>query len=636
MTNKEILKKMFASPSKYVDPIYYFVTVSNEIQRKVDYSTYIEKSIKIASKNNKSNLLKLLHQNSKVRSERAYDPHKYIMNHPSYKYAIDVVNGDAIAGEYVVKQCQQFLDDFNNPNSKYFIDVEEMIKITNLLKLINMATGLKAGTSAYDALAGFQWFFIINILCIKHKSDPSKRRYETATLLIGRKNGKTFLTALIFILLLLTEPEFSEFYSVSADRELSSIVKKELEQAIEKSPKLQKHFSVTRQEIRCLLTNSKFVPLATSNNRMDGRRCQVYLADEVGALKDRYPIESMQSSQMNMKNRLGIMISTAYENFYNPMIEEVSYAEKVLDGSIDNETYFSLLYRPNDTKDWMSDQSLLEANPLANDLQDNLDYLKKQRGGAIEMPSKKKNFMTKHMNIFVDGDDSEVFISTETLQECRINSYDWRGREVYIGVDLSQTTDNTAVSMSTYDIESEKIISKSWVFYPADNQEEKSRIERLDYRSMAQQGYAFPCGDKVIDYSFVEDFVLSLEEKYGVVIQGIAYDRYNAISSANKWSNAGYMTIEVQQHSSTLHPATKLLRERILSHDFLYETNPLFEINVANARLVYDTNLNSYVNKKRSNGKIDMLAATINSIALLRPIIELSDEQRNQSLVSVF
>ena len=98
-------------------------------------------------------------------------------------------------------------------------------------------------------------------------------------------------------------------------------------------------------EIRCLLTKSKFVPLATSNNRMDGRKANVFVADEVGALRNRNPIDSMESSQMNMINRTGILISTAYESLENPMAEEVHYAEKVIDGVIEDEELFAMLYK---------------------------------------------------------------------------------------------------------------------------------------------------------------------------------------------------------------------------------------------------------------------------------------------------
>lgn len=99
---------------------------------------------------------------------------------------------------------------------------------------------------------------------------------------------KTFLTAIIFIILMLTEPEYSEFYSVAPTRELSSIIKKEMSQLIEKSPLISKHFEILTSEIRCEATNSKFVPLATTNNTMDGRLATAYVADEVDNLPPFY------------------------------------------------------------------------------------------------------------------------------------------------------------------------------------------------------------------------------------------------------------------------------------------------------------------------------------------------------------
>ena len=546
----------------------------------------------------------------------------YIEEHAAYQYAVQVTEKQIIAGKYVIKACQQFLDEYNNPDSKYYLDESDIKKITELTKLINMATGLKAGTPTHDALGGFQWFFIINALCWKHKDEPIKRRFEKSVLLIARKSGKSFLVALIFILLLLIEPEFSEFYSVAPDRELSSIVKKEVEQTIEKSPLIQKHFYITKGRIECTLTKSVYVPLANSENRMDGRKANVFVADEVGALRTRYPIDAMQSSQMNMVNRTGILISTAYESLNNPMTEEVEYAEKVLNGLVEDETLFALLYKPDDPKDWISDKSMLEANPLCIDVPDNLDYLKKQRNTAVELPSMKKNFLTKHMNIFVDGADAEVYISTDDLKKCMVEDYDWNGREVYIGVDLSQTTDNTAISMVTYDHEEDNYVAASWAFLPEDNVETKTRVEKVDYRMMRDNGYCFFCGDRVISYRYVEDFVLSLEEKYGVKIKGIGYDRYNCISSANRWYEEGYDTVEIKQHSSVLHPATKLVKERVLKQNFKYVKNRLLEINFSNAREVKDTNLNTYVNKKKSIGKIDMVVSILNAMALWNKDVE--------------
>lgn len=553
----------------------------------------------------------------------------YIEEHAAYQYAVQVTEGEVIAGKYVIKTCQEFLDEYHNPDSKYFLDEADLKKITNLTKLINMATGLKAGTPVHDSLGGFQWFFLANALCWKHKDNPEKRRFEKSVLLIARKSGKSFLVALIFIILLLIEPEFSEFYSVAPDRELSSIIKKEIEQAISASPLISKHFQVVRGEVRCLLTKSKFIPLANSENRMDGRKANVFVADEVGALRNRYPIDAMESSQMNMVNRTGILISTAYESLQNPMIEEVEYAKKVLDGVVEDESLFSLLYMPDDPKDWLSDKSMFESNPLCYSLPDNTEYLKKKRSTALAFPSMKKNFLTKHMNIFVDGDDSEVYISTDDFKKCRIDDYDWFGREVYIGVDLSQTTDNTAISMVTFDVEKDEYVAQSWAFLPEDNAEQKTKIEKVDYFMMRDNGYAFFCGDRVISHRFVEDFVLSLEKNYGVDIKGIGYDRYNCIASANRWYENGLNTVEVRQHSSVLHPATKLLKERVLKEKFKYLKNQLLEINISNAREVVDTNLNTYVNKKKSTGKIDMVVSILNALSLWNSDVE-------EGLVSIY
>ena len=70
---------------------------------------------------------------------------------------------------------------------------------------------------------------------------------------------KSFLVGLIIILLMLLEAEFSQMYSVAPDRSLSSIVKKEVQQMIESSPKIQKYFKALRSEIRCSLKKSIFL-----------------------------------------------------------------------------------------------------------------------------------------------------------------------------------------------------------------------------------------------------------------------------------------------------------------------------------------------------------------------------------------
>ena len=349
----------------------------------------------------------------------------------------------------------------------------------------------------------------------------------------------------------------------------------------------------------------------------------MYVADEVGALRDSYPIQAMQSSQMNMVNRTGILISTAYQSTDNPMTQEVEYAEKVLDGIIEDDALFSLLYKPDDPKEWMTDKSLIEANPLIETVKENFDYLVKLRNTAIEMPGTRSNFLTKHMNIFVDGDVSEAYMNIDDLQPNKIDYFDWRGKEVYIGVDLSLTTDNTAVSMVHYDFEKQKYYTKSWSFIPEDGVADKIQKERVDYHLMRDSGWAYFCGDRVIDYRFVEDFIMSLEKKYDVKIKGIGYDKYQAISSMRRISEeAGYEAIEVVQAPLNLHSTFKTIKEHVLKGNFHYEKNDLLEIHFKNAKQVESNNLDMYVNKKKSSGKIDMLFSTADAVFLWHKEIE--------------
>ena len=440
---------------------------------------------------------------------------------------------------------------------------------------------------------------------------------------ICRKNFKTFTIATIFILLFLTEPQFSKFYSVAPDGALSREIKEAMSETIRSSPlvyefKENKRFKILRDYISFKPKQSTYIPLSYSTSRMDGRLPTAFCADEVGALPTSYAIEAIKSGQLNILNKLGFIISTKYPTIDNPFEDEVNYSKKVLDGLQKDETRFSLLYEPDKTKGWETDDLILkQANPVALEIPEIWEDLIKKRAYAVAVDSARENFVTKHCNIIYQGVGTETYIDVKDVRDCKVSHIDWGGRVVYVGFDLSQTTDNTAVSMVSLD-EDNNILADSFAFIPEGRIEEKTIKEKVNYRELLKTGKVIACGDRVIDYSVVENFILSLEEKFGVMIQAIAYDRYNALSSAQKLEQNGYNLIEARQHSSVLHPATKLLKEKILSQEFKYEENKLLEINFQNARCAYDTNKNAYVHKKKSNGKVDMVVSLLNAVYILQ------------------
>ena len=523
--------------------------------------------------------------------------------------------------KYVKLQMRDFMKVCEGKNKTYCVSKNKLKQVENILKILIMPKGLKAGQTLYQCTTGYQWLMYTAMLCVVRRDNENKRRYETGLLEICRKNFKTYTVATIFILLFLTEPKFSKFYSVAPDGALSREIREAIAETIRSSPliyeyKGNKRFKILRDYIMFKPTQTQYIPLSFSTSRMDGRLPNAFCADEVGALPTNYPIEAMRSGQLNILNKLGFIISTKYPTIDNPFESEVEYAKKVLDGIVKDDTEFALLYEPDNPKNWETDDLVLQqSNPVALEIPEIWDDLIKKRARAIVEESSRENFLTKHCNIIYQGAGTETYIDTKDVQACKVANIDWNGRVVYLGLDLSETNDNTAVSMVSVD-EDNNILEDSWSFIPEGRIEEKTQFEKVNYRALAQKGHVIPCGDRVIDYGAIEEFILGLEERLGVQIQAIGYDRWNALSTAQKLENAGYNLVEVKQHSSVLHPPTKLLKEKILSGEFAYTENKLLEINFQNARCVYDNNKNLYVNKKKSKGKVDMVVSLIDAMYL--------------------
>ena len=524
--------------------------------------------------------------------------------------------------KYVKLQMKEFIKIWDGKDKKYIISQSKLKQVEGVLKLLVMPKGLKAGESLYNCSTGYQWLIYTAVLCTVHRDNPKKRRYELGLLEIPRKNFKTYTVATLFILLFISEPSFSKFYSVAPDGALSREIREAIAETLKSSKavyeyKGEKRFKILRDYIFFKPLQTTYTPLAFSTSRMDGRLPNVFCADEVGALPTNYPIEAMQSGQLNILNKLGFIISTKYPTIDNPLEEWVSYAKKVLDGLQDDDTIFSLLYEPNNTKNWETDDLVLkQANPVALEIPEIWDDLLKKRAKAIAMESARENFVTKHCNIIYQGAETETYIDVKDVQACKVSNLEWSGRVVYLGLDLSETNDNTSVAMVSVD-DADNILAEVVAFIPEGRIEEKNAYEKVDYREFVRACKAIACGDRVIDYAVVEDFILAIENKYNVQVQAIGYDRYNALSTAQKLERAGYNTVEIRQHSSVLHPPTKLLKEKILKGEFKYTENRLMEINFQNARCTYDTNKNLYVNKKKSKGKVDMVVALINAVYLL-------------------
>lgn len=565
-----------------------------------------------------------------------------IKDSKAYEYAKWCTEGHRYVGKYVKLQADAWVNIVDGNDPEAWIDEEEFSRISNILKLMNhpdlttiSEVGQALNVTLHDGIEDYAWWLIIATFCTKHVRKGKKtnaRYYQTVLLEICRKNFKTFYSAVIFIIGMLIEPQFSRFFSVAPDFKLSNELRLAVRKIIKVSPLLADRFKVNRDMILCKITESEYVPLAYSNDRMDGKLANIYLADEAGAM-DSYPVEAMRSSQITLLNKLGIIISTQYPNDNNVMIDEIDHAKKVLDGLKDNKRYFAMLYEPDDDliKEWeTNDLVIYQSNPVAYANELVFEAILEKRVSAVEYENKRENYLCKHNNIQYQGLGTEGFIGIDKVKPQKIeeNPGFWKGKLVYLGLDLSITDDNTSVAMVTE--WKNEIYSKVVGFLPTDKIDIKTKKEAVDYKKFISLGNCFACGEEVIDYGFVEKYVMALEKTYGVEVAQIGYDRMNAMSTAQKLEEHGLEVVEVKQHSSVLHPATKLLYESILNKSFHYEDNRLLEINFQNARCTYDTNMNKYINKKKSAGKVDMVVSLIIALYLLQ------QEQLNGKDVSIY
>ncbi len=528
------------------------------------------------------------------------------------RYAKKVVAGKEITTKEVIVQCAWFIRDLEKQEDEdypYYLDEEELNRIQGILTLLNFATGLGViGKNILEGLEDFQAFFIVNIFGWRFKDNKEKYRYRDVTLFIPRKNAKTFICALILIILMLTEDNYSEFYSICLDRDLAGEVKKAMTQIIDASPAIGKYFKTSTTlsgKITCKITNSFYQARTAEANRNNSIRPSAFIADEVGAFRDNKNIAAMKSGQLNVKNPLRFKLTTAYAETESIMIEELDYIRKVYDGVVEDDRMFALLYYAEEEHAW-DDIGLMQANPLR--IEENYQEIRDNRKTALEKPSERAEFLTKHMNIFVNDIKEDPYIVFDRWKKCEVKKIDLQGKEVAVGVDLSLTTDLTAVDILYK--EDGKYYIKAHAFLPENSI--NTRREKIDYRQMAELDYCTITKGDIVDYNLVESHIRSIEETYNCKIKVIVSDPFNAVQMMQSLAE-DYEVILIKQTYGNLSPPLKSFRNDVYLGNVVYEENKLLDWNMSNATTVTgrttDDILLAKVNKNKH--RIDMVMAAI-------------------------
>jgi phage terminase large subunit-like protein len=527
------------------------------------------------------------------------------------KYATDVVDDKEITTWEVKKQCEIFLDDYNNRQYQsefgFYFDKDKLKIINDLLKLMNFATGFVAGKQVLECLAPFQCFFIVNIFGWRFKDNKDKFRYNDNTLFIARKNSKTATIALVFILLMLTEQQYSEFYSICLTKELASEIKKIMAQIINASPLIKKYFTISLPKtgrITCNLTHSYFEPRVSEAGKNNSIRPSAFVSDEHANFTENSNFTAMQSGQKNVINPLVFRTTTAYAINNSIMEEDLDTIRKVYHGVVDNERMFALIYYADKEHIW-DDIGLQQANPLR--LKENYDIMREDRAKALVQDNLKETFITKTCNVFIQENSEEKYINIEEWKKCCVETIDFVGKEVVVGVDLSISTDLTAISIMYK--ENGKYYLHSKGFLPSETLDQ--RREKIDYRQYARAGYCEIHEGYIINYTKIEEYIRNIESTYNCKIKRIVSDPYNAVQMMESLAK-DFDVLILKQTYTNLSAPTKAFRDDVYKGNVIYQKNKLLDWCVSCATLQKGKSEDVMLAKENKNKqRIDLLVASV-------------------------
>lgn len=530
------------------------------------------------------------------------------------KYAEDVKSGKEITTWEVRKEVDNYyknLEAQDKDDFSYYLDIKKLKIINNLLKLLFFADGIGVtGKSALEGITGFQAFLLVNIFGWRFKSNPLKFKNRDIVLYIARKNAKTWIVAIIFILLMLTEPNYSEFYSICMSKDLAAEVRKAIVKTIESSPAINKHFKISKTftgRIECLLTHSFFQPRVAEAGKNNSIKPNAFVSDEHAFFTSKDNYNAMRSGQRNVINPITFITTTAYAESNSIMNDDLHYIREILRGNITNDRMFALIFYAEKEHLW-DDTGLYQANPLR--IEDNYQEIRDSREKAMIITDEKEEYITKSMNVMLETNEDDHYIDMDIWKKGRVKHIDFTGKHIVVGVDMSSTGDLTAVGAMF--IEEETIYCNSHGFLPEIGLEK--RRESFNYiESERRNECTIMKGVREIQYDKVEEYIRSLETERGAIIDCIVVDPKFAQDLTNNLER-DYEIVKCSQTYTCLSGATKDFRRKSNNNKVVYEANELLDWNMSNAiteKGKADDEMIAKFNKFKNKVRIDLVAVLV-------------------------
>ena len=376
---------------------------------------------------------------------------------------------------------------------------------------------------------------------------------------------------------------------------------------VKSSPALRAKVASFRDNLHIVGTASKYQPLSSDKDSLDGLNIHGVIADEVHAWKGRALWDVLVTALGKRRQSLLFAITTAGYDRHSVCFEQHSYSEKVLSGIIEDDTWFAWIAGLDEDDDWEDESCWVKANPALGTMV-KLAELRTAASKAKESPGAMNAFLRLRLNVWTSQHTLWMPMAAWDARGSPFDPALLAGRESFAGLDLSTTTDISALVLVFPPIEGDPLwYVLPYFFIPADNISERVKRDRVPYDVWKRQEHFICTEGNVIDYDAIRVKVTDLAEIYN--IREIAFDRWNATQLTTQLAGDGFETVQFGQGFNSMNAPTKRLLELVLSSELAHGGNPVLRWMASNVTVRQDPAGNLKPDKAKSTEKIDGIVA---------------------------
>ncbi|EMQ4854949.1 terminase large subunit [Morganella morganii] len=533
------------------------------------------------------------------------------------RYAEQVVAGEIVTGELIRLACQRFLDDLERgPERDIFFIEERAQHILDFYQFVPHVKGALAGKPI--ELMPWHTFILINIFGFviplvdelsgeaQHDDDGDPvlvRRFRTAYNEVARKNAKSTLSSGIGLYMTGADGEGgAEVYSAATTRDQARIVFEDAKNMVKKArSSLGRLFEFNKLAIYQERSASKFEPLSSDANNLDGLNIHCGIVDELHAHKTRDVWDVLETATGARLQSLLFAITTAGFNREGICYELRDYAIKVLRGVVEDDTFFAAIYTPDEDDDPFDESIWIKANPGLGVCK-RFDDMRRLAKKAKEQIAARPNFLTKHLNMWVNAESA--WMDTGKWDSCPENAPDdeLKNYPVWVGVDLSNKIDVTA-AVKVYEDPRGQLHMKCKFWLPEDRVVTAPKHIADLYRKWGAAGHLELTDGEVVDHDIIKADILAWCE--GEDLRELGFDPWSAVQFSRRLAEEGIPLVEVAQTVKNLSESMKTVQADVYSGKFHHDHNPVMSWMMSNVTVKPDRNDNIFPNKSTPENKID-------------------------------